>query len=44
MVLAKKDERANALKDVKRLYEEFDFTVGMLKGHFVEGGTQKGIL
>ena len=30
MVEAKKNERANALKEVKRLCEEFGFTAGML--------------
>ena len=29
---AKKSERANALKEVKRLCKEFGFTAGMLKG------------
>ena len=32
MVEAKKNERANALKEVKRLSKEFGFTAGMLKG------------
>ena len=32
MVEAKKNERANALKEVKRLCKEFGFTAGMLKG------------
>ena len=31
MVEAKKNERANALKEVKRLCREFGFTAGMLK-------------
>ena len=31
MVEAKKNERANALKEVKRLCKEFGFTTGMLK-------------
>ena len=31
MVEAKKNERANALKEVKRLCKEFGFTAGMLK-------------
>jgi len=30
MVEAKKNERANALKEVKRLFKEFGFTVGMI--------------
>ena len=34
---AKKNERANALKEVKRLRKEFGFTAGMLKGSLAEG-------
>ena len=41
MVEAKKNERANALKEVKRLYKEFDFTVGMLKGSLAKGRKQQ---
>ena len=37
MVLAKKNERANALKEVKRLRKEFDFTAGMLKASQAKG-------
>ena len=37
MVEAKKNERTNALKEVKRLCKEFDFTAGMLKGALAEG-------
>ena len=37
MVEAKKNERANALKEVKRLCKEFSFTAGMLKGALAEG-------
>ena len=37
MVEAKKNERAKALKEVKRLYKEFGFTAGMLKGSLAEG-------
>ena len=37
MVEAKKNERANALKEVKRLCKEFGFTAGMLKGSLPEG-------
>ena len=37
MVEAKKDERADALKQVKRLCKEFGFTAGMLKGSLAEG-------
>ena len=32
MVEAKKNERANALKEVKRLCKEFGFTAGVLSG------------
>jgi len=41
MVEAKKNERGNALKEVKRLYKEFDFTAGMLKGAHAEGRKKK---
>ena len=34
---AKKNERANALKEVKRLCKEFGFTSGILKGSLTEG-------
>ena len=37
MVEAKKNERANALKEVRRLCKEFGFTAGMLKGSLAEG-------
>ena len=37
MVDAKKNERADALKEVKRLYRECGFTAGMLKGALAEG-------
>ena len=37
MVEAKKNERANALKEAKRLCKEFGFTTGMLKGSLAEG-------
>jgi hypothetical protein len=37
MVEAKKNERANALKEVKRLCKEFGFTAGMLKGSLAKG-------
>ena len=37
MVEAKRNERANALKEVKRLCKEFGFTAGMLKGVLAEG-------
>ncbi len=35
MVEAKKNESANALKEVKHLCKEFGFTAGMLKGSLV---------
>ncbi len=41
MIDAKKNERANALKEVKRLCKEFGFTAGMLKGSVTEGGKTK---
>ena len=37
MAETKKNERANALKEVKRLCKEFEFTAGMLKGALAEG-------
>ena len=37
MAEAKKNERANALKEVKRLCKEFGFTAGMLKGALAVG-------
>ena len=37
MVEAKKNERADALKEVKRLRKEFGFTAGMLKGALALG-------
>ena len=37
MVKTKKNERANALKEVTRLCKEFGFTVGMLKGLLAAG-------
>ena len=40
---AKKNERANALKEVKRLCKEFDFTAGMLKGYLAESRTKKWV-
>jgi len=36
MVQAKKNECANALKEVKRLCKEFGFTAGMLNGALAE--------
>lgn len=37
MVEAKKNKRANALKEVKRICKESGFTAGMLKGSLAEG-------
>jgi hypothetical protein len=37
MVEAKKNERATALKEVKRLCKDFVFTAGMFKGSLAEG-------
>jgi hypothetical protein len=37
MVEAKKNERADALRAVKRPCREFGFTAGMLKGSLAEG-------
>ena len=43
MAEAKKNERANALKEVKRLCKEFGFTAGMLKGSIAEGRKKQWI-
>ena len=37
MVEAKKNELANAMKEVKHLFKEFGFTSGLLKGSLSEG-------
>ena len=37
MIEAKKNERANALKEVKRLCKDFGFAAGMLKGSVADG-------
>ena len=37
MVEAKKNERTNALKEVKRLCKELGFTARMFKGSLAEG-------
>ena len=37
MAEAKKSERTNALKEVRRLCKEFGYTSGMLKGSLAEG-------
>jgi len=41
MVEEKKNERANALKVVKRLCKEFGFTARMLKGSLAVGWKKK---
>ena len=41
-VEATKNERAYALKEVKRLCKEFGFSAGMLKGSLAEGRKTKG--
>ena len=41
MVEAKKNERANALKEVKRLCKEFGYTAGVIKGALVKGRGEK---
>jgi DNA-binding protein H-NS len=42
MVEAKKNERANALREVKRLCKEFGFTAVMLKDSLAEGRNTGG--
>jgi hypothetical protein len=41
MAEAKKNERTNALKEVKRLCKEFGSTAGTLKGALAEGRAKK---
>ena len=41
MVEAKRNKRANELKEVKRLCKEFGFTAGMLKDLLAEGRKSK---
>ena len=41
MVEAKNNERANAMKEVKRLCKEFGFSAGMLKGSLAKGRGEK---
>ena len=41
MAEAKKNERTNALKEVKRLCKEFEFTAGMLQGSLAKGRGKK---
>lgn len=43
MIEAKKNERADALKKVRRLRKDFGFTTGVLKGSFAEGRTTTGV-
>jgi hypothetical protein len=40
-IKAKKNERATALKEVKRLFKELGFTASMLKGSLAEGRKSK---
>ena len=41
MVEAKRNESANALKELKRLCKEFGFTFGMLKNALAKGRGEK---
>ncbi len=41
MADAQRNERANALKEVKRLCKEFGFAAGMLKGSLGEGSKRQ---
>jgi ribosomal protein S21 len=41
VVEAKKNELANALREVKRICKEFGFTAGMLKGSLAEEWKKK---
>ena len=41
MIEVKKNERAKALKEVKRLCKEYDFTAGMLKGSLAKERGEK---
>ena len=41
MFEAKRNERANEQREIKRLCKEFDFTAGMLKGLLAEGRKSK---
>ena len=38
---SKKSERANALKEIKRLCKEFGLTAGILNGSLAEGRVKK---
>ena len=44
IVEANKNERANALKEVKRLCKEFGFKAGLLNGSLANGTKSKGTL
>ena len=41
IIVAKKNERANVLKEVKRLCREYGFTVGMPKSALANGLEEK---
>jgi hypothetical protein len=41
MIEAKKNERTNALKEVKRFCKELGFTAGMTKGSLAKGQKKK---
>ena len=41
MVEAKKNDCANPLEEVKRLYKKFGFSAGMFKGALVKGRGEK---
>jgi len=41
MVEARENERADAIKEAKRLGKEIGFTAGMLKGALTEGRKKK---
>ena len=41
MVEANKNERTNALKELKRLCKEFGFTAGILEGSLAKGKKAK---
>jgi len=36
MIKAKKNEHATVMREVKRFYKEFDFTVGILQTHLLK--------
>ena len=43
MAEAKKNEHANALKEVKRLWKEVGFKAGMLSGSLTEGRKKSSV-